>query len=84
MDEKISLEAIELYSTAYADKMLTKFFANKKRITGQEILVFSDIQQINLFIINELFKTWKEEIEKLKSPYFDYERADVKERLKPS
>lgn len=81
MDEKISLEAIALYSDAYADKMLKKFFADKSRITGQEVLVFSDIQQVNLFIIRELFKTWKEEIKKLKSPFFDYEHADVKAAL---
>lgn len=81
MDEKISLEAIALYSDAYADKMLKKFFAVKSRITGQEVLVFSDIQQVNLFIVRELFKTWKEEIKKLKSPFFDYENADVKDAL---
>ncbi len=81
MDEKISLEAIALYSDAYADKMLKKFFAVKNRITGQEVLVFSDIQQVNLFIVRELFKTWKEEIKKLKSPFFDYDKPDVKEAL---
>jgi len=81
MDEKISLEAIALYSDAYADKMLKKFFADKNRITGQEVLVFSDIQQVNLFIVRELFKTWKEEIKKLKSPFFNYENAEVKVAL---
>ncbi len=81
MDEKISLEAIALYSDAYADKMLKKFFTGKSRITGQEVLLFSDIQQINLFIVRELFKTWQEEIKKLKSPFFDYENLVVKEAL---
>src|SRR5690606_37234880 len=57
------------------------FFADKERISGQEILVFSDVQQINLFIIRDLFKAWKEETRKLKSPFFDYENAEVKEAL---
>lgn len=81
MDEKISLEAIALYSDAYAEKMLEKFFADKKKITGQEILVFSDVQQVNLFIVRELFRTWRDEIKKLKSPFFDYTHPDVREAL---
>ncbi len=81
MDEKISLEAIALYSDAYAEKVLKKTFATKQKIDGKEILTLCDVQQINLFIVRELFKAWKEEFKKLKSPYFDYEHADVKEAL---
>jgi hypothetical protein len=82
MDEKISLEAIALYSDAYADKVVKKFFDDgKERITGQEILSLCDIQQINLFVVRELFKAWREELKKLKSPYFDYENTEVKEAL---
>lgn len=81
MDEKISLEAIALYSDAYAEKVLKKAFAEKQKIDGKEILSLCDVHQINLFIVRELFKAWKEEFKKLKSPYFDYEHADVKAAL---
>ncbi|MEO7988434.1 MAG: hypothetical protein ABI663_02775 [Chryseolinea sp.] len=81
MDEKISLEAIALYADAYADKVLKKFFASKDKITGKEILSLCNIQQANLFIIRELFKTWKDDTKKFKSPYFDFEHPDVKEAL---
>ena len=81
MDEKISLEAIALYSDAYAEKVLKKTFATKQKIDGKEILTLCDVQQINLFIVRELFKAWKEELKKLKSPYFDYENANVKDAL---
>lgn len=81
MDEKISLEAIALYSDAYAEKMLKQAFASKEKIEGQEILKLCDVQQINLFIVREIFKAWKEEIKKLKSPYFDYEKPEVKDAL---
>lgn len=81
MDEKISLEAIALYSDAYAEKVLKKTFATQQKIDGKEILSLCDVQQINLFIVRELFKAWREEFRKLKSPYFDYEHADVKEAL---
>jgi hypothetical protein len=60
MDEKISLEAIALYSDAYAEKVLKRVFASKEKIDGKEILALCDVQQINLFIVRELFKAWKE------------------------
>jgi len=79
MDEKISLELISRYGEAYTEEVLKGFFTSKDKITGAEILSLSNIQQINLFVVRDLFKTWKEETKKLKSPYFDYETADVKE-----
>lgn len=81
MDEKISLEAIALYGDAYADKVLKGFFSSKERITGSDILSLCNVQQVNLFIVRELFKSWKEETRKLKSSYFDYENEEVKEAL---
>jgi hypothetical protein len=81
MDEKISLEAIALYSDAFAEKVLAKFFEKKERITGKEILALCEVQQVNLFVIRELFRAWREEAKKLKSPYFDYEHADAKDAL---
>jgi hypothetical protein len=79
MDEKISLESISRYSEEYSEKTLQVFFSSKDKISGSEILSLSNIQQVNLFVVSELFKTWKEETIKLKSPYFDYENPEVKE-----
>lgn len=81
MDEKISLEAIALYSDAYAEKVLKRAFASKEKLSGQDILSLCDVHQINLFIVRELFRGWKEETKKLKSPYFDHDNAEVKEAL---
>jgi len=41
-------------------------------------LKFCEIPQINYFILQILFDKWKREIDELKSPYFDYENAEVK------
>jgi hypothetical protein len=81
MDEKISLEAIALYADSYAEKVIKSFFLKKDRITGPEILNFSNVHQVNLLIIKELFKNWKEENKKLRSPYFDYDKKEVKDAL---
>lgn len=81
MDEKISLEAITKYADAYADKVLDRFFSSRDKITGNELKDLCDIQQVNLFVIRELFKTWKEDTKKMQSPYFDYDTPEVKDAL---
>jgi hypothetical protein len=81
MDEKISLESISRYSEEYTDKVLKDFFSSKDKISGSEILSLTNIQQVNLFVVRELFKTWKEETMRLKSPYFNYEKDEIKEAL---
>ncbi len=81
MDEKISLESISLYGDTYSEKVLKAFFGSKDKITGSEILSLCNVHQVNLFVVRELFKSWKEETKKVKSPYFNYENPDVKEAL---
>ncbi len=81
MDEKISLEAISVYSDTYVDRISKSFFASKTRISGAEILSLSNVSQVNMFVIRELLITWRDEAKKLKSPYFDYDQGEVKEAL---
>jgi len=81
MDEKISPKAIEQYSLEYAAKLGSQFFDKKEKITGAEILTLCEIKQVNLFVIRELMNIWKNESEKIKSPYFDYQAAEVREVL---
>src|SRR4051812_20462552 len=81
MDEKISLEAIALYGDAYSEKLMKGYFSSNEKISGKDILSLSSVHQVNLFVIRELFKAWKEETRKQKSVYFDYENDEVKEAL---
>lgn len=81
MDEKISLDAIAAYGDTYAAKLLKGFFSSKDQITGKEILSLSNVHQINLFVLHELFKAWREETTKNKSPYFDNDHPEVREAL---
>src|SRR5688572_9112073 len=79
MAEKISLELISRYFEAYTDEVKKGFFTSKDKISAAEIVSHSNIHMVNLFVVRDIFKTWNEETKKLKSPYFDYESADVKE-----
>lgn len=79
MEDKISQQAISRYSQVYTRKILDRFYAQKQFIGGQEILTLSEVEQINLFIIQSLFKTWKNEMQKSRSVFFDYEAEAVLE-----
>lgn len=81
MDEKISLEAIAAYGDAYAEKVAKGFFSSKNKITGPEILKLSNVPQVNMFVIRELLHAWKDETNKIKSPYFDYDHAEVADAM---
>lgn len=78
MDEKINLKAIEAYSDEFASRELDSYFGSRESISGQDILQFSELKQINFFIVYELFRTWREENSRNRSPYFDYDAPDVK------
>ncbi len=79
MEEKVSQQAIQRYSQQYSRKILDRFFVGKQFITGQELLNLSEVEQINLFVIQSLFKSWKAEMLNSRSVYFDYEAEAVKE-----
>src|SRR5690606_5423425 len=81
MEEKINLKAVEQYGEEYALRVLERSFPKSGLITGPEILALCEIRQINLFIISELFNTWKRENNKIRSPYFNYSADEVQEAL---
>ena len=81
MEDKIKTEEIRRYSLEFALATVNSFFSNKERITGQEILNFCSVRQVNLLIVFELMKAWAAEKNKLKSPYFDYNAKPVQDAL---
>jgi hypothetical protein len=82
MENKLNQRAIEEYAHVYSNKLLSSFFKNHERIDGGQILSFSSIKQVNLFVLKALYEQWQRESVKLRSPYFDYEHQKVKEAMK--
>jgi len=81
MEINLKQEAIRVYAAKFTDKLSKPFFLSQNAITGAEITTFSDVRQINLFILKNLFVKWQREVIRFKSPYFDYENEEVKEAL---
>lgn len=81
MNVNLDLSKIQSYSTALSSKLCNSFFSDREVITGEQILSFTPVEQINLFIVKTLFERWKEELQKLRSPYFNYESVEVQDAL---
>lgn len=82
MQLKVDLQKLESYSIALSEKLCNDYYqGNTSVIFGSEILKFTGIDQLNIFIVKNLFDRWKEESSKLRSPYFDYENEAVKDAL---
>lgn len=75
-------EVIQSYSVALSEKLCNDYFTSTATIKGEDIVRFTDIEQLNLFILLNLFDRWKDEIQRLRSPYFDYEHPEVAQGLK--
>jgi hypothetical protein len=79
---KLDLSAIEKYAHQYAAKVCDDFFNRNATINGQQILKLSNVAQVNMFVVSDLFERWKADTESFKSPYFNFEHEEVKAALK--
>ena len=68
--------------THYAQAMAATVFADKKFITGQQLLAAVPERQVNLLILYRLKERWEDEASAIRSPYFDYEAAPVRDAQK--
>ncbi len=81
MENKLNQPALEQYANKYADLLIEKLFRNKESISGKQIMDEISINQVGLFALFNVFKLWKQEMNHLKSPYFNYDSDEVVEKL---
>jgi hypothetical protein len=83
MENKLNIQELQNYARQLSGKLCREFFTlEKKHIEGKEIPKFSQIEQLNYFILKILFVKWKDEMAELKkSPYFNYESIEVEKAL---
>jgi hypothetical protein len=79
--DKLKPIAVEEYSKAFTKKLCAAFFQDQEIIVGKQIVSFTAIYQVNLFILYKLFDRWQQETAKLRSPYFDYSHPEVQQAL---
>jgi DNA polymerase III gamma/tau subunit len=78
----LNTDYLHNYSRELALLLSNKFFANTDIITGEQILEFSNIKQINFLIFKILEERWEAEAMRLESPFFDYSQPEVQDGLR--
>ncbi|MBC5992811.1 hypothetical protein [Pontibacter cellulosilyticus] len=81
MEDKYNQLHLEQYSKQLANLLCDRHFATHDSLNGPQLISFTPIKQVNLFVIKELLLKWHQEMANLRSPYFDYEHEEVKEAL---
>ena len=82
MSNKFNSNALNEYSKSYARRVAADFYHAHPTISGRQILNLTPIQQVNLFVVSSLFDKWKGEVERFRSPYFDFSNPEVEEGLR--
>ncbi len=81
MPGTLNQPALKQYAADFTEKILADFYSNKSITDGQEILTLTPVRQVNLGIVSRIFDQWKADALAFRSPYFDFEREEVKGSL---
>ncbi|NVO84968.1 hypothetical protein [Hymenobacter terrestris] len=83
MNTKYSHAQREQYGRLLAARLCDQHFGARPTATldGPAVLSFTPIRQVNLFVVQELLGKWTAEMAQLRSAYFDFEDADVRQAL---
>ncbi|WP_207435276.1 hypothetical protein [Sabulibacter ruber] len=81
MKDKYNQIRLAQYSQALAQKLSQEHFSHHETVTAPQLVSFTPIKQVNLYMIRELLTLWNHEMANLRSPYFDFEHPEVKDAL---
>lgn len=82
MESKLNQSFINVYSQRLAGSLCDTYFEEQQQIDGPAILKLCPLHQVNLLVMQELFKSWSLEMDQLRSPYFDYQQPEVQKALR--
>lgn len=82
MRYKLKHEAVSEISELIGQDIVDHTFESFDKIDGERLIALTNSRQVNSFIIRSLFNQWRGEVERLESPYFDFNHERVKEALK--
>ncbi|MBG8554243.1 hypothetical protein [Hymenobacter guriensis] len=83
MKDKYSQPKLEAYGQKLAAHLCQRHFGPQPDATldGPAVLRFTPVRQVNLFVVQQLLAKWTAEMAQLRSPYFDFEDAEVRQAL---
>lgn len=82
MSYKLKPESVDDIVKDVANKILSETFSQADKVDGEKLIALTNSRQVNSFLIRSLFHQWRNEVEQLESPYFDFKHEKVKGALK--
>ena len=64
-----------------SEKLLASHSFTDGKIRGEELQSFTEHEQVNKFLLFQVFQVWNMQISKLKHPYFDFDQPEIQESL---
>jgi hypothetical protein len=81
MSTKLDSAALDAYAQQYAARLCDEFYRQQDAIRGEQLLTLSEVEQVNRFVVRDLYERWQADALAFRSPYFDFENEDVKAAL---
>ena len=81
MSYKLKHDSIDVFSKEISTAICDKFFQMNNKIDGNQLISITGSEQTNLLLVKLLFEKWQLEMDNLKSPYFDFEKEEIKTAL---
>ncbi|MFY0593208.1 hypothetical protein [Roseivirga sp.] len=82
MRYKLKDDAVTEISKLIAADIIEHAYQAHSKMDGERLISLTNSRQVNSFIIRSLFNQWRNEVERLESPYFDFNHELVKDALK--
>lgn len=84
MQDTYSNDQLLAYGKRLAARLCDQYFATQPvgtTLDGPAVLRLTPLRQLNLYVVQQLLAQWTQEMGRLRSPYFDYEDAAVRQAL---
>ena len=77
----LSEEKLNELAQDASNRLLGKQLVEDGIIQGEDLKSFANHEQVNKFLLFQVYQAWNMQISKLKHPYFDFSNPDVQESL---
>lgn len=77
----LSEEKLNELAQEASERMMKGRYLNQGTIRGEELKSFSEHNQINKFLLFQVYQVWNMQLSKLKHPYFDFENSEIQDIL---
>lgn len=77
----LSEEKLNELAQEASERMMKGRYLNQGTIRGEELKSFSEHNQINKFLLFQVYQVWNMQLSKLKHPYFDFDNSEIQDIL---